>query len=387
MLSDELIQEGQHVMTVCNACRYCEAYCPVFLAMEDRLVFTSGDLSHLANLCHDCGECLYACQFAPPHEFGIDVPRTMAALRIESYEEYCWPAMFQGAFRSRRVGTPLALALGGMAILVVLALALGAGEGLRGADVLGRGLHADFYRVIPHDGMVAIFGATGLFATVALAIGVMRFWRSTYREHPAKAGAPTSDGQGARWRAVMRAIKEAGSLTHLHGSGADCTTAEEVRLPWRRWFHHLTFYGFLLCFASTTVAALYHIVFGWPAPYAYTSLPVILGATGGIGLLIGPAGLLALRPSTDEARVYPDQRALNTSFIALLFLTSLTGVALMILRESPWMSALLVVHLGIVLALFIMLPYGKFVHGIYRTAALIRFALDEVAAGHAPPAK
>ena len=29
---------GAHMMTVCNACRYCEQYCPVFPAMERRLV-------------------------------------------------------------------------------------------------------------------------------------------------------------------------------------------------------------------------------------------------------------------------------------------------------------------------------------------------------------
>ena len=75
------IAHGEHVMTVCNACRYCEQFCPVFPAMENRLTFAEADLAYLANLCHNCGECLYACQYAPPHEFGINVPRTMAEIR------------------------------------------------------------------------------------------------------------------------------------------------------------------------------------------------------------------------------------------------------------------------------------------------------------------
>ena len=29
MLSVEMLKQGEHVMTVCNSCRYCEAYCPV----------------------------------------------------------------------------------------------------------------------------------------------------------------------------------------------------------------------------------------------------------------------------------------------------------------------------------------------------------------------
>ena len=84
MLSDDLLVHGQHVMTVCNSCRYCEAYCPVFPAMESRFTFSKVDLAYLANLCHNCGECLYACQYAPPHEFGINVPRTLAQIRARS---------------------------------------------------------------------------------------------------------------------------------------------------------------------------------------------------------------------------------------------------------------------------------------------------------------
>ena len=61
----DLTQHGAHVMTVCNACRYCEQYCPVFPAMEERRTFAKVDLAFLANLCHNCGECLYACQYAP----------------------------------------------------------------------------------------------------------------------------------------------------------------------------------------------------------------------------------------------------------------------------------------------------------------------------------
>ena len=77
------LAHGAHVLTVCNACRYCEQFCPVFPAMEQRVVFERVDLAYLANLCHNCGECLYACQYAPPHEFGINVPRTLAEIRLD----------------------------------------------------------------------------------------------------------------------------------------------------------------------------------------------------------------------------------------------------------------------------------------------------------------
>ena len=97
-----------------------------------------------------------------------------------------------------------------------------------------------------------------------------------------------------------------------------------------------------------------------------TSLPVVLGTAGGLGLLIGPSGLLACRRHRDAARDAPGESQLDVSFIALLFLTSLSGLLLLALRDGPAMGALLVVHLGLVLALFLTLPYGKFVHGMYR---------------------
>src|ERR671919_2485526 len=110
MSAIDLLRRGQHVMTVCNACRYCEQYCPVFPAMEQRLTFTRGDLVFLANLCHNCGECLYACQYAPPHEFGIDVPRTLAEIRLRSYQEYCWPNRLASLFRVHGIVTSVGLA-------------------------------------------------------------------------------------------------------------------------------------------------------------------------------------------------------------------------------------------------------------------------------------
>ena len=154
MLSPDAVRQGQHVMAVCNACRYCEGYCPVFPAMENRLVFAKHDLAYLANLCHNCGECLYACQFAPPHEFGINVPRTLAEVRLGSYEEYCWPAALSGAFRHHSVAKSWALAAGSSAVLIALAL-------MSGAAMWPAQPAGDFYAVVPHGVMVALFGLAG----------------------------------------------------------------------------------------------------------------------------------------------------------------------------------------------------------------------------------
>jgi citrate/tricarballylate utilization protein len=77
-------------------------------------------------------------------------------------------------------------------------------------------------------------------------------------------------------------------------------------------------------------------------------------------------------PDTDE----PAQFGMDAGFLWLLLLTSVTGLALLALRETAAMGTLLAVHLGVVLGLFLCLPYGKFVHAVYRVAALVRAALE-----------
>jgi citrate/tricarballylate utilization protein len=71
---------------------------------------------------------------------------------------------------------------------------------------------------------------------------------------------------------------------------------------------------------------------------------------------------------------------MDVAFLAMLFLTSLTGLALLVLRSTPAMGLLLAIHLGVVFGLFITLPYGKFVHGLYRYAALARSARERAGA-------
>src|SRR5256885_16679499 len=94
----DALAEADRILHVCNACRYCEGYCAVFPALERRLDFSAGDLRYLANLCHDCNECYAACQYAPPHEFAVDVPRTLAAVRVDAYQHYAWPRWLGKAF-------------------------------------------------------------------------------------------------------------------------------------------------------------------------------------------------------------------------------------------------------------------------------------------------
>jgi citrate/tricarballylate utilization protein len=352
MPSTDPIAEGERILTICNACRYCEGYCAVFPAMERRLEFSKADLNYLANLCHNCSECYYACQYAPPHEFAVNVPKTLAEIRALSYEQYAQPRAFSKVFRSNAVVMRWVLGLSIAGSIVVAA---------RTGVVTG-----NFYDVISHDAMVAIFGIVALLCVVVLVAGLAAFWR--------ESGLAFSHLMNPA--ALRKAMRDALTLRYLDQDGIGCTYPGEQRSEARRRFHHFTFYGFLLCMASTTVAAIYH-QFGYPAPYGYLSLPVVLGTLGGIGLMIGPAGLYVLKRRRDPAIVDVKQDGMDTPFLAMLFLSSLTGLLLLALRSTAAMAPLLIVHLAVVLALFFSLPYGKFVHGLYRFAALVRYALEK----------
>ncbi|HEX3382073.1 MAG TPA: tricarballylate utilization 4Fe-4S protein TcuB [Paraburkholderia sp.] len=346
-------------MHICNACRYCEGFCAVFPAMTRRLEFGKADVNYLANLCHNCGACYHACQYAPPHEFAVNVPQAMAKVRLETYTEYAWPAALGGLYKRNGVTLSVALAAG-LALFLLLGMAMHGG-------LSGNVAPANFYAIFPHNLLASIFGAVFLFAIVALGIGVTRFWRDV---SPGTASASTP--------AVTEAAKNALTLKYLDGGHGDgCNESNDAFTLARRRFHHFTFYGFMLCFAATVVATLYHYVLGLEAPYTFLSVPVLLGTAGGIGLIVGPVGLLWLNlkrhPEQGDAR----QRPMDRAFIALLLLTSASGLGLLALRETAAMPWLLAVHLGIVIALFATLPYGKFAHGIFRSAALLKSSIEK----------
>jgi len=343
-------------MQICNACRYCEGYCAVFPAMTRRLEFGKTDIHYLANLCHNCGDCLHACQYGPDHEFKVNVPQAMAQVRLHTYTEFAWPRAFGGLYQ--RNGLTLALATaGGLALFLILAATMAGGQ-------MGRPLAGDFYAIFPHNVLAWMFGIVFGYAVLALGIGVSRFWRE---ESPGAASG----------EATAEAMHNALTLKYLDGGhGKGCNEESDAFTLARRRFHHFTFYGFMLCFAATSVATLYHYLFHWEAPYAFTSLPVILGSLGGLGLLIGPAGLLWLNLHRHPRHGDAAQKPMDRGFIALLLATSLTGFALLLWRDSGAMGLLLAIHLGIVMALFLTLPYGKFAHGIFRCAALLKWSIE-----------
>ncbi len=354
-------QEVDRVMTICNACRYCEGFCAVFPAMARLLEFNKADIHYLANVCHNCGACLHSCQYAAPHEFAVNVPQAMAAVRPQTYGEFAWPKALGQLYQ--RAGLTMALATaGGLALSLVLVLIVNQGSWLHAP------LAGNFYAIFPHNLLAAMFGLVFLYVIVALGIGVRSFWRML---------SPPAVSRVVMGAASLDATGNVLTLKYLDGGhGKGCNDDDDRFTQRRRVFHHFTFYGFVCCFIATSLGTIYHYFLNDPAPYPFFSLPVLFGTVGGIGLLIGPAGLLWLNLVRYPDHAVVGQQPMDRGFIALLILVSATGLVLLACRDTGVMGLLLAIHLGAVMGFFLTMPYGKFAHGVFRSAALLKSALD-----------
>jgi citrate/tricarballylate utilization protein len=346
---------------ICNACRYCEGFCAVFPALEQKREFVEADLSYLANLCHGCRGCYYACQYAPPHHWGINLPRSFAEVRQESYEDYAWPPSLAKLFQ--RNGTVVALALAvGIALVLLLTMVIQAPGMIFAKRTVAPG---EFYDVIPLWAMQVVGIATFGFSLVALGMSVRNFWRDAGSERKITFGG------------VLYALHDIATLRNLGGGGHGCNDNSERFSMTRRRLHHAMAYGFLLCFAATCVGFIYHTFFGWAAPYEFFSAPVLLGTVGGIGLIVGAVGLFAMKLVDDPMPVARKLLGGDVAMLVLLAAAAKTGLLLLLLRATSLMPIVLALHLGVILTLFVSLPYSKMVHGLYRGAALLRNALEK----------
>jgi citrate/tricarballylate utilization protein len=133
-------------------------------------------------------------------------------------------------------------------------------------------------------------------------------------------------------------------------------------------------YGFLLCFAATSSGTILHYGFGLHAPYGLFSLPKLLGVPGGILMTVGAAGLAWLKTKADPNPGAPKAWGGEMACVLLLFSVGFTGLALYAATGNSAVGWLLPLHLGTVLAFFLLTPYSKMAHGFYRMAALVKEA-------------
>ena len=361
---DELFTEAQRQLNICNACRFCEGYCAVFPALERRVVLGAGDITQLANLCHDCRACLQACMYAPPHEFAVNPPEILSRVRRASYDEYAhpgrWPAWLRGPAWLRVPAWPrgrgaLATAATGVAAALVVIIAL-----TGGIDALWS--HHGPYQVISYPALLLIVLLPCAWSAAVMLRATAGYWHDTH--------GPLRDL--ADWHALRKALAYAASLRYLRGGG-ECAYPGENPSPARRRLHAAVFYGFAACSAATVSAAFMQDIMRIPPPYPPLSVPVITGTAGGRAMIAGCAGLAVLKRRTD-----PAPSAADYGLLIGLGLLALTGMLTLLLRDTPAYGLVLVTHLATIVVCFAVAPYTRFVHAVYRFLAIVA---DNIEAG------
>jgi citrate/tricarballylate utilization protein len=340
----------------------------VFPALERLSSLTSGDVTHLADLCHDCRDCYTACMYAPPHEFAVNVPAALSAVRLHTYDEYLPRLPWAGA-SARRASRRAAMLAAGVAAVAVLAL-LGVLAGGGSGAVAGSP-----YRVIAYPALLAAVGLPALGGIAVMAASAARYWRAT--------GGPGRASPGA----LLSAVRQAASLHNLRGGGADCAYPTDEPASARRRLHGLVAWGLVACAGSTVAAAISQDIAGDPPPYPVVSAPVLLGVVGGAGMVAGCTGLLLLRRTAakaltpaDPPREDPALARRGYALLAGLLLLAVTGLLTLVLRDTAAFGPVLAIHLAVVVACFAIAPYTKFIHVIYRFLALVRDSADSASA-------
>lgn len=219
-ITGSLFEEAERQLNICNSCRYCEGYCAVFTSLKSRTPLTKSDISHAANLCHDCRNCFYACMYSPPHSFAVNPPQIFAEIRRVTYEGESgnflqrFPAVLRG-WRGAVFGVAVSA-------VVLIGTALSNG-GVR--SLLGRH-HTPVspYSVIP-------YGAILVFAVIPFAWSALMMLRSARRYWIDIQGNVKSRISCA---SLYQAVLYAGNLRYLKGGGVGCAYPDEEMSPTRR---------------------------------------------------------------------------------------------------------------------------------------------------------
>ena len=355
MLLDDLFIEAKRQLTICNSCRYREGYCPAWPALELRTDLTPGDVSHLANLCHDCRDCFNACMYTALH---LNPPKIFAALRTQVYQDYVWPQRIRVFLRGRRGLGFLAV----VTLVVVLALpALLHGEA-------SHNLSRSPYRLLPHWVLVGVVSLPVVWGIAMTVFATSRCWRDIQ-------GRIADLGRPIVWaKSLMDGVR----LRYMRGGGEECTYPTEEPSRLRRWLHNYMLSGLLLCLLSTISAAIEQEFLGIPPPYPVLSVPVITGTLGSLGAVAGCVGLLWTKRRSDRALTTAGMLRADNGLLFSLLLLSVTGLLTLALRDTGIYTIILCVHVISVVVYFRLAPYTKCMHFVYRLMSIYKFRLEQL---------
>ena len=366
----ELKKFGPVTLEKCYNCGNCTAICPLSTNGETfpRRLIRYAQLglkqplleSKELWLCYACGECTATCpRQADPGEF-------MATARRYAIANY--DALGIARLLYTAPGWSLVFLV---LLFFLIALIFYTFHGIMPVD----NLH--LFDFLPAEAVHNL----GIFALAIIAItslaGAASMFIQVWRQNPSlKASGMRLNWLQAAWDTLVYEVLAQRRYRQ------DCQESTDQR-PWylQKWFVHAsTMWGFLGLLSATALDFLLELVglkpTGTWVPLWY---PVrLLGTIAGLFLVYGTTLAIASRlRRSDETTKH--STASDWSFLALLWLTGMSGFALEIAVYLPgnpiWAYWTLLSHIAVAVELILLLPFTKFAHVLYRTMAIFVHSL------------
>jgi len=370
-LRGEFFDRGGENAAKCYQCATCSSVCELAPAdapfpRKQVLLAQWGLFDQLMGdpgvwLCHQCNDCSVRC---PRDVAPGDI---MASLRGMMVKKLASPSVMGSVVGNVKKTWPLLVFAPILFWVVLLGLSTGfqmheAHHGLVPGPEMGQFFYDQY---VPHYLIYGVyFTAVGL-ACIALFLSGMRFWKLM------------GDKQ-KRTGSFVGALIGAFIAIALHNKFSSCDRG----VVKRRWGHFLVMWGFIGAAITSGFAVVYlyrdTVFFSWlNLQYAYP-VPIghwvkLLGNFSAIILVVGGIILFVNRMSTGD-KLVGATLAFDRFFLWVVLAVIGTGVFTEIFRFiaiNPMIGfSVYIIHLGVVLCLFLTLPYSKFAHILYRTLAM-----------------
>jgi quinone-modifying oxidoreductase, subunit QmoC len=377
-LYPELRRFGATDISACFNCGVCTATCPLSvdgasfprrmsryaqLGLRDKLLASPELWS-----CYGCSECTDSCPTqADPASF-------MAAARRYAVASYDRTHLAYLLATSRVFASVFVVALVGLLAAFMYSVH-------RPVD----GSTMAFFEFIPSDFVHNLGVAVMAVMGVAALVGLFEMVRHV-RRGPIPGQARVTVRKATEAVAYAVAI-ESLAQKRFREDCADASTSglagTEPARPWysQRWFiHFATMWGFLGLLGATMLDYGLELLgvkaTGTPVPIWY---PVrLLGTLAGAALIYGTSVLIVRRLRKSD-RTSAHSTTSDWTFLLLLWIAGLTGFVLelaLYLPQAPaWGYPMFLLHVGVAMALVLLVPFGKFAHVLYRPVALMAIRL------------
>jgi nitrate reductase gamma subunit/NAD-dependent dihydropyrimidine dehydrogenase PreA subunit len=369
-LYPELQRFGATDISACYNCGVCTAICPLSVdgASFPRRMSRYAQLGLREKLlaspelwsCYGCSECTDSCPTkADPASF-------MAAARRYAVASYDRTHLAYMLATSRLFAGVFVVAL----VSLLAAFMYSVHRPVDGSTLA-------FFQFIPSD-FVHTMGVVAMAVMgVAALIGLFEMVRRVLRGP--KQGAARATISKVAGAAAYAVGTESLAQTRFR---EDCEDAVETR-PWysQRWFiHFATMWGFLGLLGATMLDYGLELLglkaTGTPVPIWY---PVrLLGTLAGAALIYGTTVMIVRRlKKSDRSSLHSTTS--DWTFLSMLWIAGVTGFLLelgLYLPSAPsWGYPMFLVHVGVAMALVLLVPFGKFAHVLYRPVALFAIRL------------